>query len=135
MSHSFSGDLRWRVIRVISAGLSTRKAARRFSIGVSTAGEWYRRYRDHGETTARKQGQPSGSRLDAHEAFILGLVEETPDMALHEIAERLMAERRVSACPATVWRFFDKRGIAFKITAHAAEQERADVARRLPSPP
>jgi len=40
MSHSFSGDLRWRVIRSISAGLSTRKAARRFSIGVSTAGEW-----------------------------------------------------------------------------------------------
>jgi len=114
MSHSFSGDLRWRVIRSISAGLSTRKAARRFSIGVSTAGEWYRRYRDHGETTARKQGQPSGSKLDAHEAFILGLVEETPDMALHEIAERLMAERRVSACPATVWRFFDKRGITFK---------------------
>ena len=99
---------------MISAGLSTRKAARRFSIGVSTAGEWYRRYRDHGETTARKQGQPSGSKLDAHEAFILGLVEETPDMARHEIAERLMAERRVSACPATVWRFFDKRGITFK---------------------
>jgi transposase len=114
MSHSFSGDLRWRVIRSISAGLSTRKAARRFSIGVSTAGEWYRRYRDHGETTARKQGQPSGSKLDAHEAFILGLVEETPDMALHEIAERLAAESRVSACPATVWRFFDKRGITFK---------------------
>ena len=97
MSHSFSGDLRWRVIRSISAGLSTRKAARRFSIGVSTAGEWYRRYRDHGETTARKQGQPSGSKLDAHEAFILGLVEETPDMALHEIAERLAAESRVNA--------------------------------------
>ena len=102
MPHSFSGDLRWRAIRSISAGLSTRKAARRFSIGVSTAGEWYRRYRDHGETTARKQGQPSGSKLDAHEAFILGLVEETPDMALHEIEERLAAESRVSACPATV---------------------------------
>ena len=114
MSHSFSGDLRWRVIQTISAGLSTRKAARRFSIGVSTAGEWFRRYRDHGETMARKQGRPAGSKLDAHEAFILGLVEETPDMALHEIVERLFSERRVSACPATVWRFFDKRGITFK---------------------
>ncbi len=114
MSHSFSGDLRWRVIRAISEGLSTRQAAKRFRIGVSTAGAWYRRYRDHGETMARKQGQPAGSKLDAHEAFILGLVEETPDMALHEIGERLMAERRVSACPATVWRFFDKRGITFQ---------------------
>ena len=44
MSHSFGADLGWRVITAISGGLSTRKAARRFSIGVSTAGEWYRRY-------------------------------------------------------------------------------------------
>ena len=65
---------------------------------------------------ARQQGQPGGSKLDAHEAFIFGLVEETLDMALHEIAERLAAESRVSAYPATVWRFFDKRGITFKKT-------------------
>ena len=50
-------------------------------------------------------------------------------MALHEIAERLAAESRVSACPATVWRFFDKRGITFTKTAHAAEQDRVDAAR------
>ena len=28
-------------------------------------------------------------------------------MALHEIAERLAGESRVSACPATVWRFIE----------------------------
>ena len=39
MSHSLGADLGWRVITAISGGLSTRKAARRFSIGVSTAGE------------------------------------------------------------------------------------------------
>ena len=111
MSHSFGADLRWRVI---SDGVSTRKAAARFSIGVSTAGEWFRRYRDNGETTARKQGQPPGSKLDDHEAFILGLVEETPDISLGEIAERLLAERSVSAVPSTVWEFFDKRNITFK---------------------
>ena len=114
MSHGFSTDLRWRVLKSILEGLSTRKAAKRFGVGISTAGEWYRRYRDHGEVAARKQGQPGGSKLDAHEAFILDLVGETPDIALHEIAERLVAERRVSACPATVWHFFNKRGITFK---------------------
>ncbi len=114
MSHSFGADLRWRVIAAISEGLSTRKAAARFSIGVSTAGAWFRRYRDNGETTARKQGQPPGSKLDDHEAFILGLVEETPDISLAEIAERLGLERQVSACPATVWHFFNRRGITFK---------------------
>lgn len=114
MSHSFGADLRWRVIALISDGLSTRKAAARFSIGVSTAGKWFRRYRDNGETTARKQGQPPGSKLDDHEAFILSLVEETPDISLGEIAERLLAERCVSAVPSTVWEFFNKRNITFK---------------------
>lgn len=114
MSHSFSTDLRERVITAILEGLSTRKAAKRFGIGVSTAGRWFRRYRDNGETTARKQGQPPGSKLDKHEAFILGLVEETPDISLAEIGEQLMANRSVSTVPSTVWEFFNKRGITFK---------------------
>lgn len=114
MSHGFSADLRGRVIATISDGLSTRKAAARFGVGVSTAGTWFRRYRDNGETTARKQGQPPGSKLDKHEVFILGLVEETADISLAEIAERLELEHQVSVCPATVWHFFNKRGITFK---------------------
>lgn len=114
MSHGFSTDLRGRVIAVISEGLSTRKAAARFGVGVSTAGEWYRRYRDNGETAARKQGQPPGSKLDAHEAFILGLVEEDPDISLGEIADQLLKEYGVSAVPSTVWEFFNKRDITYK---------------------
>ena len=58
MSRSYSRDLRVRVIEAISGGLSTRKAAARFGIGVSTAGAWMRRYRETGEIAARKQGQP-----------------------------------------------------------------------------
>ena len=114
MSQGFSADLRGRVLGVISEGFSTRKAAKRFSVGVSTAGEWYRRYRDGGETTARKLGQPPGSKLDDHEAFILGLVEVMPDISLAEIAERLLADRSVSAVPSTVCLFFKKRDITFK---------------------
>jgi len=91
-----------------------RRAAARFRVGVSTAISWHRRYRETGEVAARKQGQPGGSKLDAHEAFILGLVEERPDISLAEIAGRLAEQRAVSACPATVWYFFDRRGISFK---------------------
>src|SRR3954452_17592915 len=82
MTRSLSADLRGRVIAAIEEGLSTREAARRFQVGISTAGSWYRRYRDTGETVARKQGQPSRSKLDPHEVFILGLIEETPDITL-----------------------------------------------------
>ncbi len=114
MTRSLSGDLRGRVIAAIEDGISTREAARRFRIGIATAGAWYRRYRDTGETEARKQGQPSRSKLDAHEAFILGLIETAPDVTLAEIGERLATERGVQAAPSTVWLFLDRRGITFK---------------------
>jgi len=114
MSRSYSTDLRVRVIKSISGGLTRRKAAARFGIGVSTAVKWYQRYRDTGEIAARKQGQPGGSKLDAHEAFILALVRERADISLAEIAARLAEKRAVSACPATVWYFFERRGISFK---------------------
>ncbi|RWK55149.1 IS630 family transposase, partial [Mesorhizobium sp.] len=131
MTRSLSADLRGRVIAAIEDGVSTREAARRFRIGISTAGSWYRRYRETGEKEARKQGQPSRSKLDAHEAFILGLIEDAPDITLAEIGERLAAERGVRAASSTVWLYLDRRGITFKKkTAHAAEQQRPDVLRR-----
>jgi len=114
MSRSYSTDLRVRVIKSILGGLTRRKAAARFGVGVSTAVKWYQRYRDTGEIAARKQGQPGGSKLDAHEAFILALVRERADISLAEIAARLAEKRAVSACPATVWYFFERRGISFK---------------------
>jgi transposase len=114
MTRSLSADLRGRVIAAIEEGVSTREAARRFRIGISTAGSWYRRYRETGEMEARKQGQPSRSKLDAHEAFILGLIEDAPDITLTEIVERLATERGERAAPSTVWLFLDRRGITFK---------------------
>ncbi|WP_418024134.1 IS630 family transposase [Paracoccus sp. TD-10] len=134
-TRSLSGDLRGRVIAAIEDGVSTREAARRFRIGISTAGAWYRRYRETGEMEARKQGQPSRSKLDTHAAFIPGLIEKTPDITLAEIGERLAGERGVRVAPSTVWLFLDRRGITSKKdgqkkTAHASEQQRPDVLRR-----
>lgn len=125
MTRSLSGDLRGRVIAAIEGGLSTREAARRFCIGISTAGAWYRRYRETGETEARKQGQPSRSKLDAHEAFILGLIDQAPDISLAEIGERLAAERNVRAAPSTVWLFLNRRGITFKKNRHTPQSNSA----------
>lgn len=118
MAKAYSTDLRRRVIAAIEAGMSTRAAARRYSIGESTAGAWHRRWRDEGEAQPRKQGQPGGSKLDPHEAFILGLVDGQKDIALYEIAERLEEEKGVRSCPATIWYFFDRRGITFKKRPH-----------------
>ncbi len=118
MTRAYSSDLRERVIDAIDGGLSTHKAAKRFDIGVATAVRWRRAWRDHGEREARKQGPKGGGKLDAHEVFILELVEEQPDITLVEIGERLVAERSISAVPSTIWLFFERRGITFKKRPH-----------------
>jgi transposase len=114
MARAFSMDLRRRVVAAIDGGLSTRAAARRFSIGVATAGAWHRLWRRTGDVRPGRQGQPKRSKLDPHEAYILSLIEAARDIALAEIAERLAETRGVSACPATIWYFLDKRGITYK---------------------
>ena len=114
MARAYSLDLRRRVVDAIERGLSTHEAARRFAIGIATAGAWHRLLRRTGDVRPGRQGQPKRSKLDAHEEYILGLIEEEKDISLAEIAERLADKRDVSACPATIWYFFDKRGITFK---------------------
>lgn len=114
MARAYSLDLRRRVIDAVAGGMSTREAARRFSIGISTVGSWYRQWRRDGSLEPGRQGQPRGSKLDVHEGFILGLVEERKDISLDEIAARLAEEHGLRAAPSTVWLFFANRGITFK---------------------
>ena len=115
MVQAYSPDLRSRVIKAATGGLSARQAAERFGVGVSTAIVWVRRYRQSGEAVARRQGKRRGSRLDAHEGFILGLVDAgTKDISLAEIAERLAAERGLRIGITSIWTFLDRHGLTFK---------------------
>jgi transposase len=121
MARAYSQDLCDRVLAATAEGFSARGAAERFGVGIKTAIEWVRRARETGETTARKQGDPKGSKLDEHEAFLLGLVAEKDDVTLAEMQAQLRAERGVSTGTTTLWRFFDARG---------AEQDRPEVLKR-----
>ena len=76
MGWAYGMDLRQRVVEAIEGGLSHRRAAERFCVAVSTAGNWHRRLRATGSACPGKQGQPGGSKLDAYEGHILGMVEE-----------------------------------------------------------
>lgn len=70
--------------------------------------------RSQGDVRAARQGKPKGSVLDAHEAFILGMLREKPDTTLEEMAERLAAERGVRVVWTAVWKFLDRRGQTHK---------------------
>ena len=126
-------DLRRRVIAVIEDGHSTRGVARRFSIGISTAGSWYRQWLAMGEARPLRQGHPPGSKLDSHAAFILGLVGSCKDITLREIAEELERRHGVRASEATVCRFLAKRGLTFKKRRRTRQSSNARMSSRAPT--
>lgn len=114
MARAYSQDLRDRVIDAALAGLPARQAAVQFRVGIATAIGWVGRARQSGERAARRQGQPRRSKLDAHRAFLLGLIEATPDMTLVEMQERLAAERAITASVGTIWTLLDRCGLTVK---------------------
>ena len=113
MARAYSQDLRDRVVKAALGGVSVRQAAARYGVGASTAILWVRRARS-GEVTARRQGQPRGSKLDPHAAFLLELIEATSHISLQEMRTKLREERDVSAGIGTLWRFFHARAITVK---------------------
>ena len=113
MARALSDDLRVRVLKASTEGLPARQAAARFGVGISTAIRWIARARQ-GERTARPQGRRRGSSLDAHEAFIAGLIEERRDITLNEMAVRLLAERAISIHRSALSAWLRGRGWTFK---------------------
>src|SRR3954452_9057138 len=114
MARAYSQDLRDRVIDAAFAGLPARRAAGQFRVGIATAIGWVSRARQSGERAARRQGQPQRSKLDPHRAFLLGLIEATPDMTLVEMRERLAAEQGITASVGTIWTFLARCGLTVK---------------------
>lgn len=104
MGRALSGDLRSRVLKASDEGMSARQAAARFGVGVSSAIRWIARAKI-GELAPRPQGRRRASGLDAHEAFIVGLIEERKDITLNEMVERLVAEQsmRISRSALSAW--------------------------------
>ncbi|MGY5780767.1 IS630 family transposase [Rhizobium sp. LEGMi135b] len=130
MTRAFSDDLRSRVLAASRDGMSARSAAARFGIGISTAIAWIASAR-HGQMTPAKQERRGGSRLDAHEDFIVGMIEEEKDITLNEMVLRLAEEKAVSIGRSALDVWLRKRGLDFqKKTAHALEQERPDLLKR-----
>ena len=115
MTKPLSGDLRERLIEAVAAGMSRRAAADRFGIAASTAVKWMRRWRDTGSNAPRPQGGDKRSdRIEAHAKEIFGLVAETHDITLAEIASHLQRRHGERFAPSTVWRFLDRHAMTFK---------------------
>jgi transposase len=114
MSKALSLDLRERVLAVIADGMSCRQAAARFGVGASSAIRWRAMERAQGNARPKALGGDRRSgRIEAHAATILAMIEDKPDLTLHEIRSAL-AEHGVSVGIGTLWRFFARREVTLK---------------------
>ena len=117
MGRALSMDLRERVLKAWRDGLSARRAGDRFGVSASTAIRWVERARQ-GEREPRKPGRKPASALDAHEAFIVDLIDAQKDITLNEMVARLHDERDilVSRSGLNVW--LHKHGFTYKKSPH-----------------
>ena len=126
---ALSMDIRKKVMKAIEGGMSRRQAAARFDIGPATAVRWAKRVEITGDVAPLKMGGDHRSqRIEAHADFILGQLEEKPDLTIMELREKIRERHGLSFGYGTVWRFLARhRMTRKKKTGHASEQEREDV--------
>ncbi len=67
-----------------------------------------------GGTVAVKLRPPRKRRLDPYGEDIVGWIEETPDMTLEELSERLHEVREIQAPKSTIDDWLRSRRISFK---------------------
>ena len=62
----------------------------------------------------KRGGNVRSHRIDAHRERILGWIEETPDLTLAEVADKLDASVGFKPLPSVVCRFFQRHGVTRK---------------------
>src|SRR6185312_4707557 len=133
MARPLSRDLREQVVRAVEGGLSRRKAAAVFEVGIATVIEWVRVWRESGRLMPKPMGGDHRSRLKEERAWLLERIAAAPDLTLEEIRSELAA-RGKSVGYGTVWRFFASEDISFKKKSYMPAS-RSDLMwrRRAPS--
>ena len=113
MVRPYSRDLRERVVAAVEGGLSRRRAASLFDVGISTVIHWVRRLRETGSVAAKPMGGDRRSRLTGERAWILERIEAEPDLTVEELRGELR-DRGVVVGHGTVCRFFAREDLTFK---------------------
>jgi transposase len=113
MARPYSQDLRERVVGAVEGGLSRRRAAAVFGVGIATVIDWVAVWRESGRVSALSMGGDRSSRLKDEREWLLARIEAVPDLTLEELRAELAKRGKVVGY-GTVWRFFAAEGISFK---------------------
>jgi putative transposase len=114
MARPLSMDLRQRVIAAVQKdGLSCHEAASRFEIGVSTAIDWVRRFRETGSATPGQMGGHKRKAIrDEHEVWLRQRIRDR-DFTLRGLVAELAA-RGLKVDYHSVWDFVHAEELSFK---------------------
>jgi putative transposase len=114
MGRPYSRDLRERVVAAVEEdGVSRRKAAAHFAVGISTVINWVRRFRETGSVLPGKMGghRPKAIAVQ-HGTWLLLRIKEK-DFTLRGLVVEL-AERGLKVDYRTVWNFVHAEKLSFK---------------------
>ncbi len=113
MTAPLSNDLRERVVAAVLAGESSRAAAARFGVAVSSVVKWSQRYRMSGSVRPAKMGGYRKRILEPHRAFITERLHQNPHLTLHGLKDEL-ALQGIAVSHTTIWDFIRREGLSFK---------------------
>lgn len=114
MAHPLSKDLRMRLVAFVEEGHSRREAAIRFKTAVSSAVNVVKLWKDTGSVEPRPRGGFRHGKLKPHSEFILGVVASQPDITMPELAEVLLAAKRVKIDASNLSKFLIACGLSYK---------------------
>jgi transposase len=112
MAGSYSTDLRSRVLAAMEAGESPTAAAKRFSVGRSSAYRWAQAARDEGRREAKRMGGGPAPRITgAVETALLDLLKgDNNHLTLAQCRDRLAEQTGVLVHTWTVGRALRRAG-------------------------
>lgn len=115
MAHSYSNDLRQRIVDAISQGRSRRGAAVDFRVSAATAVRFKQRLDRTGSVAPSPQGRPRDSgKLGPLRNVIIAKVAAQPDITMPDLAAWLDAEHGVIADPSNLSKLLCRAGFTFK---------------------
>jgi len=114
MARPYSMDLRERVVRAVEEeGLSRNKAARRFGIGIKTAIDWLRLYRETGSVAAKPMGGRRPKKIvGQHRDWLLERCRARAFTLRGLVGE--LADRGLRVDYHTVWDFVHGEKLSYK---------------------
>jgi putative transposase len=113
MGKPYSMDLRERVVAAVeTGGMSRHQAAEQFGVGVSTAINWVRRWRETGSVAPGQMGGHKPKSISgAYRAWLLERMEK--NFTLRGLVAEL-AEHGLKVDYRTVWSFVHAEKLSFK---------------------